>query len=234
MDQPVITFDIDWSPDFVIESITNQLIDHKIKSTWFVTHKSPVIDKLRKNKLFEFGLHPNFEVNSTHGDTPDEVLKFMKGIIPEAKSIRAHKLFQSSTILNLFQKYGIENDSSIILPHVKYIYPHYISCFNLYRFPIFWEDDAEFFNKPNWMVNPDTLKETGVQIYNFHPIHIYLNSQNIGKYNLLKEEIGMNNLTVENIKPFINGDKGVRTFFEQLLEYSEGGLTIQDMQKWYL
>lgn len=44
---PVLTFDLDWAPDWIIEEVVSILIDNCVKSTWFVTHASPAIDKLR-------------------------------------------------------------------------------------------------------------------------------------------------------------------------------------------
>jgi hypothetical protein len=179
------------------------------------------------------GLHPNFELNSSHGKNPDDVLQFLKKIIPEAKSIRSHKFFQSSTILNLFQKYGIENDSSILLPHVEHISPHFVKYYNLFRFPVFWEDDVEMAINPTWIWNKNDLKKPGMKIFNFHPIHIYLNSKNFDNYTFLKEKIQLKNMSLENSREFINMDNsGVKTFFETLIETLDSDtLTIQDIQK---
>ena len=55
-----LTFDIDWAPDWMIEEVASILIEHNVKTTWFVTHASPAIDKLRQMpELFELGIHPN-------------------------------------------------------------------------------------------------------------------------------------------------------------------------------
>ena len=233
IDTPIITFDVDWAPDFIIKVISKKMIEYKIKSTWFVTHSSPVIENLKTNSLFELGLHPNFEINSTHGKNPDEVLQFMKKIVLEAKSIRTHKFFQSSPILNLFQNYGIENDSSILLPHQEHISPHYVKYYNLFRFPVFWEDDIEMAVNPDWVLNKEELVKSGMKIFNFHPIHIYLNSQNFDNYSLMKERIKLENMNFENTQEFINKDKnGVKTFFEKILEFLDSDtFTVQDIQK---
>ena len=54
IDSPIITLDIDWSPDFIIRNVSKVLRKNNVKATWFVTHESPVLDELRENKLFEF------------------------------------------------------------------------------------------------------------------------------------------------------------------------------------
>lgn len=99
---PIITLDCNWAPDFVIEDITNRLSDKKIKATWFITNKSPILKKLKKNKLFELGIHPNFLPNSTQGKNFDQIMKNLKNIIPTAKTIRTHGLLQSTWMLSKF------------------------------------------------------------------------------------------------------------------------------------
>ena len=232
-EMPIITFDVDWAPDFIIEEIKEVLVDNKIKSTWFITNDFPILKELKNNSLFELGLHPNFEQSSTQGKNETEILTNLKKIIPKAKSIRTHKFFQSSIILDLFQKYGIENDSSILLPHVKNINPHYIKYFNLYRFPVFWEDDVEMANKDNWLINHNELDLPGMKIFNFHPIHIYLNSCDMKTYSLIKQDIGIEKMNHQNSKKFINNTKaGVRTFFDQLIDSLQSETyTIKDVQK---
>ena len=44
---PIITFDVDWAPDFIIEEIKEVLADNKIKSTWFITNDSPILKELK-------------------------------------------------------------------------------------------------------------------------------------------------------------------------------------------
>lgn len=34
----VITLDIDWAPDFVIDAVAEQLVQAGVWATWFVTH----------------------------------------------------------------------------------------------------------------------------------------------------------------------------------------------------
>ena len=90
-----ITLDIDWAPDHVIDRIAAQLIDARVRATWFVTHQSPAIDRLRaRPDLFELGIHPNFLNQSTHGETPAEVLAHCMALVPDARSMRTHSLVQ--------------------------------------------------------------------------------------------------------------------------------------------
>ena len=57
----LITLDVDWAPDDVISSVAEILLKNKIKSTWFITHQTPLLHFFRENdNYFELGIHPNF------------------------------------------------------------------------------------------------------------------------------------------------------------------------------
>lgn len=236
VESPILTFDTDWAPDFVIEYVANILIKKKVRNTWFITHDFPFLEKMKENSLFEIGIHPNFYSDSTQGSNFDLVLKNLKKIVPDAKSARSHSLLQSNHLLQQFQRYGIENDVSLILPKTKKLVPHFSKYFNLYRFPFFWEDDFEMAEESDWSINHPIYKVEGMKIFNFHPIHIYLNSKNMDMYDNIKNDFGLSNLNENNIQKFKNNDEpGTDTFFDQITEYlsKQKTFTIQDLRENY-
>ena len=111
----LITLDIDWASDFIIQKVDEMLKEKGVKATWFVTHNSAYLDNLSKNKNYELGIHPNFLPNTTQGKTPKEILEKLKKIVPNAVSIRSHALHQNSHLLSLYKNHGIKFDSSIFL-----------------------------------------------------------------------------------------------------------------------
>src|SRR4030066_1641297 len=99
-DDYIITIDVDWAPDWMIEYMANVLIKKHVKSTWFVTHISPAIKIIHQRiDLFEIGVHPNCLFGSTHGNNEDEVLRHIKELIPDAITMRTHALYQSTPFL---------------------------------------------------------------------------------------------------------------------------------------
>jgi len=213
---PVLTFDIDWVPDYMIDYVSDKLKKLKIKSTWFVTHDSPAIQKLKKNSLIEVGIHPNFSSNSTQGNNIDEILRNLKKIVPNAKSIRTHGLLQSTEILSKFQKYGIKNDVSILLENQPFLGIHYSKYFKIKRFPYYWEDDVEIKNKIDFNDSEKHMYIQGLKIFNFHPIHIFLNSASMTNYNKLKIN-GYPKIKESEILKFKNKKKGINTFFDNFI-----------------
>lgn len=234
INETILTFDCDWAPDFVINDIINLLNEEKIKATFFITNNSQIIKKLRENKLFEIGIHPNFFPKSTQGSNENSILNNLKQIVPEAKSIRTHGLFQSTPLLKKFQEYGIENDLSLFLQNTPNIVPHYSKFFNLFRFPYFWEDDVAITEKINWSFDDPMYHVNGLKIFNFHPIHVFLNSRYMENYENLKKDIGLGQLNEENIKNYVNqSDVGVKSYFKEIISFikNKETFTIQSLRE---
>ncbi len=190
-----ITLDVDWAPDFVIDYAAQCLIQKKVKSTWFVTHRSPAVERLRNNpELFELGIHPNFLEGSSHGKTPEEVIRHCTSLVPEATSMRMHSLVQSTPLLGqILSQTDITTDVSLFLPRAPYIRPieYHWKGRVLLRVPYYWEDDFEMERaNPCWELNSLIDDTEGMKVFNFHPIHIYLNSKDMSCYRRLKESIG--------------------------------------------
>ena len=73
----VITVDVDWIADEVIEYVANFFRENKLKSSWFITHDSPAIRELfRHPEYFEVGIHPNFMPGSTQGSNVEDVMNY--------------------------------------------------------------------------------------------------------------------------------------------------------------
>jgi hypothetical protein len=228
-----ITIDIDWAPDVAIDAVADILVENKVKCTWFVTHDSPAISRLKQHtELFECGIHPNFLGNSTHGKNYREVLNYIKNIVPNARSCRMHALMQSSEILAvLTEEYGIQADTTTLLRETPGITPHCLYFREggrpLVKLPFFWEDDTETINpEKSWDINHPKYHVKGLKIMNLHPMYLYLNTDTLHMYDQLKKIKPLYELTAEDMQPYINSGKGPMTFFKDLSAHiSKSGQT---------
>lgn len=231
----VITLDIDWAPDWVIEYVAQILIVRNVKATWFVTHQSEAIEKLReRSDLFELGIHPNLLVGSTHGQSYEEVLTHVSELVPNATSMRTHGLAQSSVFLvKAASDYGIVADLSLFLPRATHLVPHQIRWhgLGLWRFPYFWEDDSEMFEEtPIWSLADERLNVPGLRIFDFHPIHVLLNTRRVEDYVALKQIRPLPGWDLEFVRKHVNKERGPANIFRELADnLSGGGLTVQDL-----
>lgn len=233
-----LTLDVDWAPDFMIDFAAAVLIEHKVRATWFVTHESPALARLRQQSdLFELGIHPNFFPGSTHGKTPEAVLRHCMELVPDAVSVRTHGLFQSTPLLaQIMDQTPVKIDCSLFAPHAPNLGPveYQWAQRTLLRLPYFWEDDFEMERaKPCWQLAPLLAKGPGLKIFDFHPVHIYLNSRTMEAYRRLKQRApDLSQSSPDMAGEIIQSGTGTQTLFIELAKYlGEAGqpLLMRDM-----
>ena len=85
--------------------------------------------------------------------------------------------------------------------------------------PYFWSDDGEMsiMQSPSFEFNSKNYDKPGLKILDFHPIHVFLNSENISNYNLLKTKGNIKDCTAEDVKSFINNGNGSGSLLKQII-----------------
>lgn len=156
--QVALTLDIDWAPDAAIDFVREMLVAHGARATFFVTHASPAVDRLRERPdLFELGVHPNFLEGSSHGRSFEDVLAYCMQLVPDAISVRTHALVQSTPLYaTLLRTTPLRLDTSIHLPHARQVEPveYQWAGTTLLRVPYVWEDDLEMLrDQPDWAMH---------------------------------------------------------------------------------
>jgi len=224
MDDLLLTLDVDWAPDFVIDHVAELLVERGVRATWFITHSSPALQRLRRHPdLFEIGIHPNFLTGSTHGSDPTSVLKHCLDLVPEARSMRTHSLVQSTPILDLvLSTTGISTDVSLFLPRMSALRPvdYWRRGRRLLRVPYFWEDDFEIGHPaPLWELGAVDRVGPGLKIFDFHPLLVYLNSMDLDCFEGLKRSPGgVRGASVEQLAPWVRQGPGPRTLFLEIAD----------------
>jgi hypothetical protein len=217
----VLTLDIDWAPDFVIDDVAQLLVGSGVKATWFVTHPSPAVDRLRgRPDLFELGIHPNFFTRSSHGETPAAVLRSCLDLVPQAQSMRTHGLVQSTPLLDLAIESGLKIDVSLYVPHARQARPieYWRRGVRLIRIPYVWEDDFEMERPaPVWSA-AELAARPGLQVMDFHPIHVWLNGADMGPYEELKRRCPrLESATRADAAPLRRTGMGPGTMFNEAI-----------------
>ena len=191
-DKIFLTIDIDWAHEQIIAEIIELIHKYKIYTTFFVTNESEVLFKWRNSNYVDYGIHPNFkpllaskELNKYTID--GEVCKLMK-ICPNAKAVRAHALIQGSPFQNTYKDFGLTHESNVFIPCYSEIKLMPYKLWNdLISIPYGWEDDAVFFGEKEFSdyanpVNYIQKFQTGLLVLDFHPIHIFLNTESTKRY----------------------------------------------------
>lgn len=181
-----LTFDIDWASDAVLHDTLDLLERTEQRSTWFVTHDTPVLTRLRANPHIELGIHPNFNFllqgDARNGADASEVIDRLLALVPEAKAVRSHSMTQSTPLLDLFVRKGLTHDANHFIPAQSGIALRPWRAWNgLIKIPYGWEDDLHciYGSGPT----PAQLRSAaGLQVVDFHPIHVFLNTEHLSRY----------------------------------------------------
>ncbi len=185
-----LTIDIDWAHDDVLADTIDLIEQADVCCTWFVTHHTPLLGRLRANPKFELGIHPNFnrllEGDCRNGAGARDVVARLMEIVPEARSVRSHSMMQSSIILDIFAEAGLTHDVNHFIPTIAQITTKPWRLWNgMVRVPYHWEDDVTCLYLEQQMTVPE-IGEIVAQhtfcVFDFHPIHVFLNTESLDRY----------------------------------------------------
>ena len=213
-----LTFDIDWASDEVINDSLEVIEKYGIKSTWFVTHDSPILERLKDNKNIELGIHPNFNFllngDFRNGRNAEEIVDRLLEIVPNANCVRSHAMTQSSGLLELFYNKGLTHDCNHFIPEqTEIILKPWSICNGLIKVPYFWEDDINCVSENRTAIN-DLVNRKGIKVFDFHPIHVFLNLENIDRYYQIRDF----QKETDKLLPYINTKEiGVKDLLKQLI-----------------
>jgi hypothetical protein len=221
--QVLLTFDVDWAPDFAIDAIAEELIRREVKATWMITHASPALDRLREHPdLFELGIHPNFMPGSTQGSTPEEVLDHCMELVPDATTMRTHALVQSSPLLRtVVARTPVRCDASLFLLEAEHVAPVAFpdATGSLVRIPYVWEDDVEMLaDEPSWSVDR-FLARPGLQVLDFHPMLVWLNAPDMEPYRRLTDAGPLAETARDAAEPLVQDGPGPRTMLSAAIDH---------------
>jgi hypothetical protein len=213
-----LTFDVDWASDEVMKYTIDILEKYNAKATFFITHDTKILDRLRKNKNFELGIHPNFNFllngSTEKGLNYNQVIENILKIVPEALSVRSHSMTQNSNILDAFKRFGLTHDCNHFISNSSEIeLKPWLLWNGLTRCPYFWEDDICAMEKNQQDIDYIFL-QNGLKIFDFHPIHIFLNMSKISQY----ESTRKFHNDYGNLKKHRNQEYGTENILKFILE----------------
>jgi hypothetical protein len=213
-DKIFLTFDIDWAIDEVLLD-TIDIIHPPLQATIFATHATPVLETIREKDNLELGIHPNFRpLLNGAGGAYTQIIDDILQIVPEARSTRSHALVQGSDINRYMHEKKIVFDLNTYIPvHsmkiIPYSYPD-----NIIQVPFFYEDDTYFSGDFRPSVN-EYLSAKGVKVFNFHPIHVFLNTETLERYESARNVFH----NYEGLKDYVNKQEyGTRDFLFELID----------------
>lgn len=185
-----ITMDMDWACNEVMEYCYQLIKELNIKATINVTNEVDCIKEMKSDPDIELGIHPNYnplltgQANNKNLLESREVVRKLKELFPEAVTSRSHSLIHGTPILNQLADYGILFELNQYIPPLPGV------CLFPYRFldritriPFIYEDDIAFIEGRNYTAEYYLGDSFSMErVFNFHPIHIFLNTENLIRY----------------------------------------------------
>lgn len=186
-----LTFDVDFATDVILEDTLNLLSDFNFRSTFFLTGPTSLLEGMRLARNLDLGIHPNFnhllQGKSEESGGAKAVVDRLLDIVPEAVSVRSHSLAQSSRVHQLFVEAGLTHDLNTFVPAGSgNVVAPWRDWNGLTRVPFQWEDDLFCLAEESANPEPSPIElaaqQSGFFVFNFHPIHIFLNTESLERY----------------------------------------------------
>lgn len=156
---------------------------------------------------------------SRGGDDCESVLENMKKIVPGAVCCRSHSLTTSSIIVKNYKKYGIKYELNTLIPAYKGMrirpFPAPVDE-DVKILPFIYEDDV-YLNQKNKLQVKEFLSNEieAPRIFNFHPIHLFLNSDCQETYEKARPYFK----DYKSLRQYINQiNYGIKDFFNELID----------------
>ena len=230
----LITFDTDWAPDWCVRECYEICKSAGVGATFFVTDYLPVLKEIASDPMFEIGIHPNFYQGTSHGNNERMIIQHCLSLLEQIGvdnlngiSMRTHGLYQNTNLHWLIASEfpQICRDVSIFMPLVNGLKPFYFKLISnvpaLLRIPYYWEDSwvARTINDYEWeFIIDKNVEDNGIKIFNFHPLHVALNTEDYNRYEDLKKCRNIKELEPSDILKYKNiNSRGTRDFLLSII-----------------
>lgn len=210
-----LTFDSDWINNEHLLELIETLKKNQLKATFFITGKYDCFKK--PDPLFE--INPHFRFNGDWTDY-EESFKQFRSIAPLSIGIRNHSLYFHERIRVIWQNEGIKYSSNNLQPLVENLRPYNITK-KIIEIPIYFLDYwfMEFSGPhPKLKLSSLKLNRPGLKVFDFHPIHLDLNTPNLKYYEKYKH-LFSDKLKTQNTHPVRYEGNGMSTLFQNLIKY---------------
>jgi len=216
-----LTFDMDWACNELMDFLYDLLEKYDLAATIHITNYFASLDRYKKNKRIELGIHPNFNIlvdgNTVEGlKDKKSIIEQCKSIVPDAVTARSHSLLSSTPITRSLYNYGIRYELNCYIDPYKGIcvYPWFLQ--GVLQVPFFYEDDLYLMEKcKNSLAFYLDHEIKMYKIFNFHPIHLFLNSESLKRYERVKENYQDFSILQKNVN---TNNYGILDFFKELVE----------------
>ncbi len=212
-DDVCITLDLDWAADEVLRGALDLVRELDVPVTLFCTHSTGLVHGLDPER-FEIAWHPNFLADRDEGDVLDELAR----LFPAAAGVRTHALYYHSRLVPRYLRRGIRYLAHDLCFLEAGLAPR-THWSGLVDVPGFWEDDVHaLVFDGEFRVAQLGLERPGLKVFDFHPIHLALNTDRMSRYEAARPDIEAG----RSLEAHVNPGRGSRTLLVELVERLRG------------
>jgi hypothetical protein len=227
----ILTLDCDWAPDFALEHVRGLIASRNAHATLFATHPSRALEAWKRTPGLEIGWHPNLLPGSSHGKNPAEAAAYLESFAPGARGMRTHGLLQSTGLLAALAAAApsLRYDASLYVPGQTSLRGFDFPLpggRSLRRYPFAWEDDLHLAAAGPLAPPLIGLPSEGLCIFNFHPIHVYLNTADMRDYERVKAQGPLADLAPAQVDPHRRSGAGIGSLFAWALDQCDFSLNL--------
>jgi len=209
----VITIDTDWTPAVCLEDTLQMLKASGMPATIFAT----VDVNCEMIANCDLGIHPNFQGGAQNLDDIHKEIAACLGKFPRASGLRAHALVNSTRHYFILRDHfpQIKYTSNHTMPEFSGIMPFRVESMRP-ELPIFFMDNLylEMHAHFDFRDLAQRLARPGLKVLDFHPFHLFINSQNKSHFSAAKEAY-QNPVALLRYR---RAGEGARQLFEYLIE----------------
>ena len=205
-DRIVITIDIDWCADWMIEETLKLLEYSRSPVIFFGTHTTHMNAEILASN-HKLGIHPNFILGHQKSNTHEELDRLLNAVNNRPEYIRSHGLRTDFVQLEQTFMYvkTLKYDISLFTPNLlnsfKSGWKTYDNLGTVNQINYHWEDSVYIRNS---IPVPDCrISREKTIIMNFHPVHLVTNAPSFDCYLRLKKQYGsISEIKKSDITPY--------------------------------
>lgn len=227
----IVTIDVDWACEPAIEETLSFLEEKKITPTIFTTHNSAAIQS-SINKI-DVGLHPYFGINSSHGSTVKDVVKYVTDLPHNLSAFRCHRFAICNTSKQAMVEVGMLLSSNVCTD-LEIITP-FRDRSGLIEAPIFLEDGGYL-----WRKHPMKLDKNleslvlcdKIKIISIHPMHFAINTPTFSYMYAIKQSVSRTewqNMSRSTLSKLRWNKYGIRNLITELLALGSTRLSLREL-----
>jgi hypothetical protein len=215
----VVTVDIDWACEAAIALTLDWMQERGIRATIFSTHHSARVEEALSTD--EVGLHPYFDVTSSHGRTIADVVAHVRRLPHNLAAFRCHRYATSNEAQLAMYDSGMRLSSNVCTDLA--IVPPFRTRVGLLEFPIFLEDGGYLLQRHPLHVEDrllGLLMAPGLKVLTIHPMHFALNTPEFDFMRTIKRSASREEwmaMTATHIQRLQWNGRGVRDLIVDVL-----------------